>query len=179
MPVVEEDVVDTPVERGLPRDRHGDGAGNQTVRGHKVNLRKVNSRQVHESFVHKPIEVLRGLPSVCSDVPKEWENLRDLAEACPDCIAGKHTHFGSNSSLPEVTEPGEIVAFDLLILRSPDIFTGGTVVFGGIDLHSDFDFIIKVKAKSDVPECLREVHRVLRVVLIEFLHLAARDSRLA
>ena len=73
---------------------------------------------------------------------------------CPDCIAGKHTHFGSHSGLPEVTVPGEIVAFELLILRTPDAYTNGTIIFGAIDLHSDWDLIIKIKFKTDVPECL-------------------------
>ena len=73
---------------------------------------------------------------------------------CPDCIAGKHTHFGSHSGLPEVTVPGEIVAFELLILRTPDAYTNGTIIFGAIDLHSDWDLIIKIKFKTDVPECV-------------------------
>ena len=102
--------------------------------------------------MYKPCEVLRGLPNVCDDVPTEWGELRDLDETCPDCLAGKHTHFGSNSHLPECTAPGEIIAFDLLILRTPNLFTGGTIVFGAIDLYSDWDFVIKIKHKTDVPE---------------------------
>ena len=39
------------------------------------------------------------------------------------------------------------------------MFTGGTIIFGAIDLFSSWDFIIKIKYKSDVPECIREVQR--------------------
>jgi len=98
----------------------------------------------------------------CDDVPSDWSNLLDLNETCPDCLAGKHTHFGSHSGLPEVTKPGEIVAYDLLILRTPDLYTGGTIIFGAIDLYSDWDVIIKIKFKTDVPECLREVVRIFK-----------------
>ena len=58
--------------------------------------------------------------------------------------------------------PGEIVAFDLLILRTPDVYTNGTIIFGAIDLHSDWDLIIKIRFKTDVPECLKEVVRVFK-----------------
>ena len=109
---------------GIRGDRQNNGSGQAAVRGHSLNLRKLNSRQVHETFCHKPCEVLRGLPGVCDDVPAEWSELKDLDETCPDCLAGKHTHFGSNSHLPESTMPGEIIAFDLLILRTPDIHGG-------------------------------------------------------
>ena len=117
-------------------------------------MRQLNSRQVHESLVHKPVDVLRGLPGVVSDVPKDWSELLELNDVCPDCIAGKHTHFGSHSGLPEVTVPGEIVAFDLLILRTPDAYTNGTIIFGAIDLHADWDLIIKIKFKTDVLSAL-------------------------
>ena len=153
-----ESVVDAPIALGITGDRQGGGGGAKQARGHSVNLRQLNSRQVHESFLHKPVEVLRELPKVCHDVPKEWEQLLDLNEACPDCLGGKHTHFGSHSGLPEVSRPGEIVAFDLLILRTPDLYTNGTIIFGAIDLYSDWDLITKIKFKTDVPECLKEVH---------------------
>ena len=71
------------------------------------------------------------------------------AAAPVGALAGKHTHFGSHSGLPEVSAPGEIVAFDLLILRTPDLFTGGTIIFGAIDLYSDWDVVIKIKYKTD------------------------------
>jgi hypothetical protein len=157
-----ESVVDAPIALGITGDRQGGGGGAKQARGHSVNLRQLNSRQVHESFLHKPVEVLRELPKVCHDVPKEWEQLLDLNEACPDCLGGKHTHFGSHSGLPEVSRPGEIVAFDLLILRTPDLYTNGTIIFGAIDLFSDWDLIIKIKFKTDVPECLKEVVRVFK-----------------
>ena len=42
-----------------------------------------------------------------SDVPVGWSELLELNDVCPDdCIAGKHTHFGSHLGLPEVTVPG-------------------------------------------------------------------------
>ena len=155
-----EDVPPQRAEHGITGDRHAGGAGAKVARGHSVNLRQLNSRQVHEMFVHKPADVLRLLPKVCADVPAEWSQLRDLDDACPDCLAGKHTHFGSHSGLPDVTAPGEIIAFDLLILRTPDLFTGGTIIFGAIDLYSDWDVLIKIKYKTEVPECMREVLRI-------------------
>ena len=148
-----DEVKDTAIERGIVGDRQGNGTGAALAKGHSVNMRQLNSRQVHESLVHKPVDVLRGLPNVVSDVPKDWSELLELNDVCPDCIAGKHTHFGSHSGLPEVTVPGEIVAFDLLILRTPDAYTNGTIIFGAIDLHSDWDLIIKIKFKTDVLEC--------------------------
>ena len=157
------DVVrDTPLERGIVGDRPGDGEGAKVARGHSVNMRHLSSRQVHETFVHKPVEVLREMPKVCDDVPADWAKLLDLNEACPDCLGGKHTHFSSHSGLPEVTKPGEIIAYDLLILRTPDVYTGCTIIFGAIDLYSDWDVIIKIKFKTDVPECLREVVRIFK-----------------
>jgi hypothetical protein len=155
-------VIDAPLGRGIVGDRRGSSAGARVARGHAVNMRQLSSRQVHETFVHKPVEVLREMPAVCDDVPSDWSNLLDLNEACPDCLAGKHTHFGSHSGLPEVTKPGEIVAYDLLILRTPDLYTGGTIIFGAIDLYSDWDIIIKIKFKTDVPECLRETVRIFK-----------------
>ena len=50
----------------------------------------------------------------------------------------------------------------MLILRTPDLYTSGTIVFGAIDLFSDWDVIIKIKFKTDVPECMREVVRVFK-----------------
>ena len=160
--VLGDDVPQQSLDRGIAGDRHAGGAGAKAARGHSLNQRKLNSRQVHEMFAHKPADVLRLLPSVCSDVPAEWSQLRDLNESCPDCLAGKHTHFGSHSGLPEVSAPGEIVAFDLLILRTPDLFTGGTIIFGAIDLYSDWDVIIKIRYKTDVPECMKEVLRIFK-----------------
>ena len=155
-------VADAPLGRGIVGDRRGNSSGARVARGHAVNMRQLSSRQVHETFVHKPVEVLREMPTVCDDVPSDWANLLDLNETCPDCLAGKHTHFGSHSGLPEVTKPGEIVAYDLLILRTPDLYTSGTIIFGAIDLYSDWDVIIKIKFKTDVPECLREVVRIFK-----------------
>ena len=165
------DVADVPLPRGIAGDRQNSGDGARIARGHTINMRHLSSRQVHETWLHKPGDVLRGLPQVCSDVSNDWKDLRDYNDTCPDCLAGKHTHFGSNSHLPETTKPGAIVAFDLLILRTPDIFTGGTICFGAIDLYSDWDLLIKIKHKSDVPDCIREVlqvwksygHNVLRM----------------
>ena len=104
---------DAPLGRGIVGDRRGDSSGARVARGHAVSMRQLSSRQVHETFVHTPVEVLREMPTVCDDVattsPADWSNLLDLNETCPDCLAGKHTHFGSHSGLPEVTKPGEIV----------------------------------------------------------------------
>ena len=112
-----EDITEVDTTGGITGDRRGDGEGATVVRGHSVNARKINSRQVHETYIHKPAEVLRGLPEVCSDVSSEWGQLLEFDnEACPDCIAGKHTHFGSNSHLPAAapsTRTTVIVAFGL------------------------------------------------------------------
>jgi hypothetical protein len=158
--------------KGLTGDRaaHEISRG-QSVRGHALNLRRLTSRQVHETYLHKPVDMLRQMGQVCSDVPTEWANLRDLDLACPDCIAGKHTHFGSNSHLPEVTAPGEIVCFDLLILRTPDLYTGGVIVFAAIDLYSDWDLLCKIRYKTAVPDCLRELHRLARSFGVEIKRL--------
>lgn len=161
---VEDGVRDAPLGRGIVGDRRRDGEGAKVARGHTVNMKHLSSRQVHETFVHKPVEVLREMPKVCDDVPADWAKLLDLNEACPDCLGGKHTHFGSHSGLPEVSKPGEIIAYDLLILRTPDLYTGGTIIFGAIDLYSDWDVIIKIKFKTDVPECLREVVRIFKAL---------------
>ena len=164
-------LVDSPAAKGLPGDHGLHGArGAVVARGHSVNMRRLTSRQVHESMIDKPVEVLRSLPDVCDDAPKEWRNMLDLSEVCPDCLAGKQTHFGSHSHLPEVTKCGEIIAFDLLILRTPDVYTGGTICFAAIDLYSDWDFFTKILHKTDAVECILEViqltqakgHRVMR-----------------
>ena len=91
----------------------------------------------------------------CTNAPAEWRELKDLDDVCPDCIAGKQRHFGSHGSLPECTAPGQCFAMDLLILRTPDLFTNGTIMFGAIDLYSDWDLLIKIKYKTEVPECIK------------------------
>ena len=52
------------------------------------------------------------------------------------------------------------MCMDLHFTRTPDLFTGGTIQFGAIDLYSDWDLIIKIKYKTEVPECIRELFRV-------------------
>ena len=151
-----------PEARGLPGDRASNNSGAVIATGHKVNMRKLTSRQVHETFSHKPISVLRMLPSCNSDIPAWFADLQELPSPCPDCLAGNATHLGSHSHLPEVTEAGEIIAMDLHFTRTADIFTGGNIQFCAIDLYSDWDFLIKIKYKTEVPECTREVIRVCR-----------------
>lgn len=158
LPVVD-DAVDA---KGLPGDRATATDGAKLARGHQIDMRRITTRQVHEAFAHKPVDVLRGLADVCSDVPEEWRQLKDLADPCADCLAGNHKHFGSHSHLPETSEPGEIVCYDLLILRTPDRFTGGVIMFVAIDLFSDWDMVKKIKYKTEVPECVRELHRVAK-----------------
>ena len=68
---------------------------------------------------------------------------------------------GDNTIRLIKTKNGKITNI-LLILRTPDLFTGGTIIFGAIDLYSDWDVIIKIRYKTDVPECMKEVLRIFK-----------------
>jgi hypothetical protein len=119
-------------------------------------MRKMTSKLAHDCWLHRPRDLVSGLIHTCVDLPAEWKELRAV-DACPDCLAGKHTHLGSGDGLPDVTEPGEVIAFDLWSTREADPFTNAKGLFGAICLATDYDFVYKMRYKTEVPACLKRV----------------------
>jgi hypothetical protein len=145
---------------------------NLIARGTRT-TKHVDGRIVHSRGVHASHTILRNWHRCTADVPEEWAKAVQSAP-CDSCLRAKAPAIPSDKHVPNVTEPGDCVSFDVYSLGLKHVHGGQSKVWGAHDHKSKLNYVtlLRDESEDEIGRALREFHTYCRSkkVVIRRLH---------
>ena len=136
-------------------------------------VRHLNGATVHARGNHSDARTLRAWHRCTSDIPVEWSKaVKD--QPCESCLEGVCDAVPSDRHVRNVTEPGDLISYDVFSLGVKHVHGGQTKVFGAHDQHSKLNWVklLKDETGPEIALALREFNNycISHKVTIRHIH---------